>query len=52
MGFDKSNPTAENVGALFSPSGTNQPAKWLQVSLSSGNTNAFAVAVQTPRQWT
>jgi hypothetical protein len=48
MGFDKSNPTAENVGALFSPSGTNQPAKWVQVALSSGNANAFAVALQNP----
>ena len=48
MGFDKSNPTAENVGELFSPSGTNMPAKWLQVSLASGNANAFAVALQNP----
>jgi hypothetical protein len=48
MGFDKSNPTAENVGALFSPSGTNVPMKWLQVALSGGSTNAFAAAVQNP----
>ena len=48
MGFDKTNPTAENVDSLFSPSGTNMPAKWLQVSLSGGSANAFAVAVQNP----
>ena len=48
MGFDRTNPTAENVDELFSPSGTNLPAKWLQVSLSGGSTNAFAAAVQNP----
>lgn len=48
MGFDKSNPTAENVDALFSPSGTNMPGKWLQVSLNGGSANDFAVAVQNP----
>lgn len=48
MGYDKTNPTAENVGALFSPSGTNAPSKWLKVALSGGSTNAFAVAVQNP----
>ena len=48
MGFDRANPTAESVGALFSPSGTNKPAKWLQVALSSGSANDFAVAVQNP----
>ena len=48
MGFDKASPTAESVGALFSPSGTNVAAKWLQVALSSGSTNAFAVALQNP----
>ncbi len=48
MGFNKSNPTAENVGALFSPSGANLPTKWLQVALTSGVANAFAVAVQNP----
>jgi hypothetical protein len=36
------------VGSLFSPSGTNVPAKWLQVALASGSANAFAVAVQNP----
>ena len=48
MGFSRTNPTAESVDALFSPSGTNVPTKWLQVSLSGGSTNAFAVAVQNP----
>ncbi len=48
MGFDRANPTAENVDSLFSPSGTTMPAKWLQVALSGGSTNDFAVAVQNP----
>ena len=48
MAFDRSNPTAESVDALFSPSGTNVPTKWLQVALSSGNANDFAAAVQNP----
>ena len=48
MGFERTNPTAEAVGALFSPSGTNAPAKWLKVSLSGGSANAFAAAVQNP----
>ena len=48
MGFDRSNPTAENVDALFSPSGTNAPPKWLKASLSGGSANAFAAAVQNP----
>ena len=48
MGFDRTNPTAENVDSLFSPSSTNMPVKLLQVALSSGNANAFAVAVQNP----
>ena len=48
MGFDKANPTAENVSSLFSPSGTNVPPKWLQVALSGGAANAFAAAVQNP----
>ena len=48
MVLNRSNPTAENVDALFSPSGTNQAAKWLQVALAGGSTNAFAVAVQNP----
>ena len=40
--------TAESVAALFSPSGTNVPPKWVQVALSSGAADAFAVAVQNP----
>ena len=48
MGFDRSNPTAENVGELFSPSGTNKAAKWQQVALSSGNAYAYAAAQQNP----
>ena len=48
MGFDKTNPTAKNVSAMFSPSGTNAPAKWLKVALAGGAANAFAVALQNP----
>ena len=48
MGFSRSNPTAETVDGLFSPSGTNIPAKWLQVALSGGGANDFAAAVQNP----
>ena len=48
MAFRRGNPTAESVEALFSPSGTNEPAKWLKVALSGGSANAFAAAVQNP----
>ena len=48
MGFDRTNPTSESVDALFAPSGTNVPAKWLQVALSGGSANAFGAAVQNP----
>ncbi len=48
MGFSRTNPTAENVASLFSPSGTNVPPKWLQAALTAGAANAFAAAVQNP----